>query len=56
MRGLIFGIAGLLLLASPAFGQVDTLQLVEIGSIEAPAEITNLYVKNIVLCVQPMTF
>ncbi len=47
MRGLIFGIAGLLLLASPAFCQVDTLQLVEIGQIEAPAEITNLYVEDL---------
>lgn len=47
MRGLIFGIAGLLLLASPAFGQVDTLQLVEIGSIEAPAEITSLHVEDL---------
>ncbi len=47
MRGLIIGIAGLLLLASPAFCQVDTLQLVEIGSIEAPSDITNLYVEDL---------
>lgn len=46
MRGLIFGIAGLLL-ASPVFCQVDTLMLVEIGSIEAPAEITNLYIEDL---------
>ena len=46
MRGLIFGIAGSLLVASPAFCQVDTLMLVEIGSIEAPSDITNLYVED----------
>jgi hypothetical protein len=47
MRGLILIIAGLLLLASPGICQVDTLQLVEIGSIEAPAQITDLYVEDL---------
>ena len=47
MRGLIFGMAALLLLASPGTCQVDTLRLVEIGSIEAPAEITELYVEDL---------
>jgi hypothetical protein len=45
-------------IASTAFCQVDTLQLVEIGSIQAPSEITELYVedldgdslKEIILC------
>ena len=47
-----------LISAFPAFCQVDTLQLVEIGSIQAPSEITELYVedldgdslKEIILC------
>ncbi|UCC78919.1 MAG: hypothetical protein JSW64_11630, partial [Candidatus Zixiibacteriota bacterium] len=30
-----------------AFAQVDTLQLVEIGSIQAPSEITELYVEDL---------
>jgi hypothetical protein len=44
--------------AATAYGQIDTLMLVEIGSIQAPSEITELYVedldgdslKEIILC------
>lgn len=37
----------IVLTASAGFCQVDTLQLVEIGSIQAPSEITNLYVEDL---------
>ena len=47
MRGLKRIIVILMVSAIPALAQVDTLQLVEIGSIEAPGEITNLYVEDL---------
>jgi len=39
--------AAMLILASAAFAQVDTLMLVEDNSIEVPDSITNVYVENI---------
>jgi hypothetical protein len=47
MRRLLFSIAISALLGSSTFAQVDTLQLVEIGSIEAPGEIVELYVEDL---------
>ncbi len=47
MRGLIFIIIGSLLMTALCYAQVDTLQLVEIGSIEAPSEIIELYIEDL---------
>jgi hypothetical protein len=47
MRRLEVSIIILLASAIPVVAQVDTLQLVEIGSIEAPGQITNLYVEDL---------
>jgi hypothetical protein len=47
MRSFAILVVILIFSAIPALAQVDTLQLVEIGSIEAPGEITNLYVEDL---------
>ncbi len=45
MRRLIFVITAFMI--SVSYAQVDTLQLVEIGTVEAPSEITNLYIEDL---------
>jgi len=47
MRWLILAMSGILLMTAFSYAQVDTLQLVEIGSIEAPAEINELYIEDL---------
>jgi hypothetical protein len=47
MRMLFWTIITLSIAVMPASAQVDTLQLVEIGSIEAPGEIVELYVEDL---------
>jgi len=58
MRVIIFWVIALMILPLVSYAQVDTLELVEIGSIQASSEITELYVedldgdslKEIILC------
>ena len=58
MRVNIFGVIALMVLPLVSYAQVDTLELVEIGSIQAPLLIRGLYIedldgdslKEIILC------
>ncbi|MEE9554607.1 MAG: T9SS type A sorting domain-containing protein [candidate division Zixibacteria bacterium] len=47
MKSLILAMTILAALAFPVLAQVDTLQLLEFGRIDAPSEITNLYIEDL---------